>query len=607
MKKMWKRVSSMVLIAALTISLAACANQEKKNDADANAPENSDPGATTATAVPDENEQEKDKDLSYSGFNPLDYGMEPFENKVKIKIPVFDRADPNVPVVNDNYYTRWINENFGVNMNVEVEFIPITRSDTMGSYNLLLASGDWPTVFMEYDWDKVCQWSFDGALKTFDLEAFKSTAPVWFEKAGGQEMFDLFKLKDGYTFAPALRPEWNTFGTFVVFYRKDWYKKAGLELPKTYDEYFNAMKTFIELGYTNGIPPLPKGPFSENYQPGAFAEWPRDEEAWVMHSGVTVAPLSYEPMREALRRENREYNAGFFSNEFEIDAGNNSADTANFVNGNTYQYGMWLSSDMPDLRAFYEKNPDAELGIIGNTTVYFDRYQAGLTEVPHGRAANPAGMFVGFSDKATDDELKAAWLYMEWMAQPDVLFFMQNGVEGETYTLNDKGLPIMNVEYNGEKKIGFGSNKDYWCIAVEVKQIGTMEDTIAGLVPQDIPQDFTQELIDLYHISVQKNVVDGLIYPDPYFSVPIETVNLYAGDLRSLFIEAATKLVKCKPEEFDALYDKYAQQYLDAGYREIMEERLQAFQDGNASKLFDIAAGRKPFVPSDISKIAVYK
>ncbi len=172
MKKIWKRVSSMVLIAALTISLAACANQGKENDADANAPENSDPAATTAPAVPDENEQEKDKDLSYSGFNPLDYGMEPFENKVKIKIPVFDRADPNVPVVNDNYYTRWINENFGVNMNVEVEFIPITRSDTMGSYNLLLASGDWPTVFMEYDWDKVCQWSFDGALKTLAMKAF---------------------------------------------------------------------------------------------------------------------------------------------------------------------------------------------------------------------------------------------------------------------------------------------------------------------------------------------------------------------------------------------------------------------------------------------------
>ena len=604
MRKMCKKIITLILVLVLTASMAACGNSEKKVDTDSTS---EGANGTEATTAPEsEGKETEESNLSKSGFNPLDYGMKPFEDTVHIKIPVFDRALDTVPIVNDNYYTKWINDNFGKNMNVEVEFIPITRTDTMGAYNLLLASDNWPTIFMEYDWDKVCQWSYDGALSTFDINEFKSIAPVWFEKAGGQEMFDMFKLKDGYTFAPALRPEWKAFGTFAMFYRKDWYEKAGLELPKTYDEYFSAIKTFIELGYTNGVPPIGKGPYSSNFQPGAFAEWPRNEEDWVMHSGVSIAPLPYEPMREALRRQNKEYNAGFVSKEFELNTGTNNADTANFINGNLFAYGNWLSADMPDLRAFYEKNPDAKLGILGNTTVYYNGYEEGVTEVGHGRSGNPAGIFVGFSSKASADELKAAWLYMEWMAQPDVLFFMQNGVEGENYTLNDKGIPIQNVDYEGESKLGFATNKDYWCIAVEIRQDGTMEDTLASLAPQGLPQDFTQELIDGFHLS-QMYAADGIIYPDPFFSTPIESVNAYAGDLNSLFIEAATNLTKCKPEEFDALYDKYAAQYLDAGYKEIMEERLQAFKDGNCSKLSDIAAGRKPFVPSDPSKIAIYK
>lgn len=50
-------------------------------------------------------------------------------------------------------------------------------------------------------------------------------------------------------------------------------------------------------------------------------------------------------------------------------------------------------------------------------------------------------MIVGFSSYATEDQLKAAWMLMEWMIQPDVLFVLENGVEGVTYTMGEDGLP----------------------------------------------------------------------------------------------------------------------------------------------------------------------
>ena len=41
----------------------------------------------------------------------------------------------------------------------------------------------------------------------------------------------------------------------------------------------------------------------------------------------------------------------------------------------------------------------------------------------------------------------------------------------------------------------------------------------------------------------------------------------------------------CKPEEFDALYKQLAQEYNDAGYKELTDERAEAYEAGNTTKL----------------------
>ena len=41
----------------------------------------------------------------------------------------------------------------------------------------------------------------------------------------------------------------------------------------------------------------------------------------------------------------------------------------------------------------------------------------------------------------------------------------------------------------------------------------------------------------------------------------------------------------CAPEEFDALYDQRAQEYLDAGYQAIIDERAEAYDAGLTTKL----------------------
>ena len=200
------------------------------------------------------------------------------------------------------------------------------------------------------------------------------------------------------------------------------------------------------------------------------------------------------------------------------------------------------------------------------------------------RADNPFGMIVGFSSYATEDQLKAAWMLMEWMIQPDVLFVLENGVEGVTYTMGEDGLPVVDGEYRGEEMLNHNMNIDMTCLVHASKKIGTIEQTIAAITPQGLPQDFYQALVDNYYEL--KEIADkGNAYSDPVFAVAIESESEYSASLLSLYQEDFSKLVKCAPEEFDALYEQLSQEYLDAGYQEIIDERLEAYEAGQTTKL----------------------
>ena len=191
-------------------------------------------------------------------------------------------------------------------------------------------------------------------------------------------------------------------------------------------------------------------------------------------------------------------------------------------------------------------------------------------------------MIVGFSSLATEDQLKAAWMYMEWMSQDDVLFTLENGIEGKTYTMVD-GIPEVDASYRGDDMLNHNCNIDMTCIVHASKTIGnTIEDAIKAISPRGLPQDFTQDIIDNYYEL--KDIADsGRAYTDPIFTVVIDSESEYNATLLSLYQEYYAELVKCDPSEFDSLYEKYSKEYLDAGYQEIIDERLEALKDGNVA------------------------
>lgn len=507
-------------------------------------------------------------------------GYTAFDETVTLKIPVYDRGKEGVPAIGtgENYWETWIQSNFGDKYNINVEFVPITRSAVLESYNLLAADKNLPTILMEYDFPKQAQWAGDGFLATYDLEEFANIAPTYYKRMVDLDQIKYTEMNGNTFFALAERPYYNTNYTFITWYRMDWLKQVGYDhVPTTRAEYVDAMTKIQKAGISahpaGGSMTTGTAGMDQNY---AYREYPTNEEEWAMYGDYAIPSLGWEPNKQLLKRANEDYNLGFTDPEyFTIDA---ATAEANFASGKTYSYSAYIAADMPVLKSFYANNPGAELAIgIQNNVADTEN-----NSVPAFRSNNPFGMMIGFSSQATSDEVKAAWMYMEWMLQDENLFTIQWGNEGEHFNYVN-GLPVSVDNYSGDKTQGFNNNKDYWCVAIEARNAGTIEDVIAAASPKGLPQDFTQDLITNYYNQVAA-WEKGWVPTDCMFGVQIQAATDNQQTLLTLYAELRDKLVMCKPEEFDKLYEESAKQYGEAGYTAIAEERLQAFKDGYSSR-----------------------
>ena len=510
---------------------------------------------------------------------------EPFAERVKITVPVYDRSKAGYTAVDDNYWTKWIQSEFGDKWNIDVQYVAIPRGDVMTKYSLLIAGGDTPTIMMEYDYPKVAQWANDGAMQVIDLDEFAKVAPTYYGKMVENNQLGYTDINGETYFVLSERPYYNTGYTWRTFVRMDWLRAVGYDhVPTSYSEYSDAINKIIEAGLTDQAPlglGIPSSAYVANF---AFHDEDLDEAEWAQHCSLGTASLTWEPTYRLLKRTNAEYNQGWYSTEFDLAENSGGASTdqmqTDFINGKTFSYSGYMAANVSWLTAFYENNPDAELALASAYAVE----EEGVA-VARNRADNAFGMIVGFSSYATPEQLKAAWMLMEWMIQPENLFVLENGVEGVTYTMGEDGLPVVDGAYTGEYMLNHNMNIDMTCLVHASKVVGTIEDSIRAVAPQGLPQDFSQAMIDSWYSDTKAIADAGHAYSDPVFAVAIESESEYSATLLSLYQEDYAKLVKCDPAEFDALYEQLCQEYLDAGYQEIIDERLAAYEAGNTTKL----------------------
>ena len=573
-KKSLQKALALAVAAVMSLgTLAGCGSSETTTESAA-------PAETTAESAAETTADAETEAASTEAAAAEGGGMdswEPFAENVTLQVPVYDRGVEGVPDVTNNYWTQWIQENFGDQYNVTVEFVPITRNDVMTDYALLASAGTLPTMLMEFDYPKLAQWANEGYLSTFDMNEFASVAPTYYNR-----MVELNQLQystmDGETyFVFAESPYSDTGYSWQVFVRMDWLEEVGYDhVPTTREEYLDAMQKIMDAGICEhpGGGSMLTGLGSD--QNDGFRTMPFDEKEWAVYGDYNIVAMSWEPNKKLVQYANEEYNLGITNPEYYVT--DNETAKANFVNGGQYSFGGYISGNVDFLTAFYENNPDGKLAIQPANYVY--------AETSAYRADNPFGMMVGFASSATEDQIKAAWMYLEWMSQEDVLFTLQWGVEGENYTMGEDGNPVSVGDYDGDYKQGYNNNADYVAPVIASRVLGDPEADIRASFPTGLPQteELVAQILEFYNTRAEQAAEGLAIVPCMYATV-IDAESEYRDTLGSLYTQYRDELTMCAPEEFDALYDQRAQEYLDAGYQAIIDERAEAYDAGLTTKL----------------------
>lgn len=570
-----QKLLALALVGAMTIgTLTACGGEDAPAAASSEAP------AKSEAAAPAASSEAAAETPAVAGID----GFVPFAENVTLQIPVYDRGDSGngCSDVENNYWTNWVQENFGDKYNITVEYIGITRSDVMTDYAMLAAGQDLPTMCVEYDYDKLATWQAEGYLQPYDVEQFKFIAPTYWATMEKDMTTGYTQLGGEDYLLVGSRPYGQTNYTWITWYREDWMKEAGFETyPQTQTELNEMYLKLIENGH--------EAPLSGSKVSGAGADQnysyrklPQDEIVWATTGDYQIPALSTDAQYNFLKLQNFYYNNGIINKEYYLrDASEVEAD---FINGKAFQWSGYVSSTMNVLNSFYEANPDGDLGIIVCSGEYTYDETWGTTN-SH-RAGGPMGAYVSFANDATEDEVKAAMMYLEWLAQPENLFTMTWGIEGVNFNYGEDGNPVAVGDQKGlAEQQGHNNNVDYWMLVTAVKTLGSVEADIKAISPVGLPEDFTEDLIANYEGQL-KLYNDGYACVDCLFSSVPEAVAEYGTSLKEeVYPELRDQLVMCAPEEFDALYEKLSQQYLDAGYQAIIDGRKAAFDAGQTTRL----------------------
>lgn len=517
-------------------------------------------GGGTSSASTDTGSAATDGGASASG-GYTDYS-EGFPNQVTIQIPVYDRGFEGWNPA-DNYYTRWVQSEFGDKYNVKVEYISVGRNTEVQDFTQMIGAHKAPDIIFHYDMPAAVDYYSQGAMQDIDYDELAFYAPTYW--ANMEETIKTYGTLDGHqAFLFAGRDA--IYYNWVTLIRKDWCDAVNKDIPTTWDEFVEVAEAWKEAGLGTIGDMLHTTSFTFEYQwidPSAPAE------ELALYLDLNVAPLTWSATETYLREYNALYNAGIYDPEFYLTT-EDSQWKGKFVAGQVGTYSFYIASSTDVFSSLLANDPDAEIAILPD--VVAEGFKPYYYEYPS------YGMIMGISVDSTAEERAAVYMFLDWMSQPENLFYLQHGVEGETYTLDENGLAVQDSEYEGEYALSNNNNKDYWCLVQEVMTYGDEALDLTANKTSLAPAGYEDFIQQQYEICKAKEDC-GLV--TPIFTKSLSSTGDYSADLKILWQEACTACITCSPEDFDENYAKYCEEYLEAGYQEILDEKQKLIDEGS--------------------------
>jgi putative aldouronate transport system substrate-binding protein len=489
---------------------------------------------------------------------------------VAITVEVFDRGtDGGRSDPTNNNWTKWIQEKVLKDENISVTFVPVPRSNETTALNNLMAAGNPPDVCLTYSGDLINSYRVMGGI--LDLSPYIDTLLPDLKKFLGPDMAlpgrDFIRRSmdtaTGKIYSiPGRRMNTARIGTFI---RKDWLDKLGLPLPKTTQEFYDALVAFKErdpggVGANNVIPlTLSRdvrwraGNLLDSFTDPNLS----DQERWV--NSVIGRSYLLPGFKEGVRFMNKMYNAGLIDRDFPLAVDDTPGD-------NLFKSGI-VGAYIHNWDHIYRDSPgiyrDLKMNVPAAEVVAIDPFtdSRGIATKTSYDAAG-----VNFFIPASTKNPEAALRYINWLARFENYNFLQIGPAGIVHDLVD-GIPKL--------KAGEGlwiqnspQNIDY-TIHINGLDLGDETKTARALA-----SSYTVDpalIVNAYDLAM-KNARAALVVP-----ATLSVAGPYTQTLTDKGDVWMAEAITCPPANFDQVWERNRIDWLNSGAQAIINERKEKY------------------------------
>ncbi len=485
-----------------------------------------------------------------------------------LSVMVFDRGNVGGTAPDNNFYSKWIADSFNkANPDVKLKFVTAPRWTSDDKLNIWMASNQAPDICITYTPDLVYNYYKQSGLAQLDtaisaygqnLKSFLGNQVLAFGKYYGQQWA-----------IPAKR---IINAQQTCFIRTDWLKTVGLSTPTNRDEYYNALKTFKDKNPGKSGNIIPFGltadvAWTARTLLESFITAKDDQSRYYASTDLKILAPG---IKEGARFLNKLYNEKLLSSEFALDTDGKLLE-AEFAKNNVGSYIQGYDIPLRSSGTGYIPTMKAKYPGFDFQPIDIFKDKDGITTKT---VYDQAGLRI-IVPKTSEKRVNEAVRYLNWMADKDVIFFLQYGEEGVGYTKNAEGLPVYQPVKTGEKQFNSPNNLDYTLIINGI-DTGDMQKNIKinSLAYGDVQ--------DLFIKSYNMAITNG--YVEPVVSFPSEMAAKYTTTLKDKTKEVYAKTITAKPENFNATWDRMIGEFMKAGGDQMLTERRSLWKKEQALK-----------------------
>ncbi len=493
--------------------------------------------------------------------------------RATITVEVFDRGtDGGRTNPADNKWTEWIKQKVLEDENIVVNFEPVPRFTEEQVLVNLMAAGTPPDVAMTYPITNINDWAAQGGIFDLspyldttlkDLKAFLGPDP----SLPGRDFIE--RQKDAATGAVYAIPgkRMNT-ARINIFMRKDWLDKLGLPVPKTTQEFYNALVAFKErdpgnVGRSNVVPftmtqdvRWTAGGIIDAFIDPALST--RDK--WI--NTVVDRYFLLPGYKEGVRFINKMYNDGLIDTNFPLyldEEPMKNLVRSGMVGALCHNWDQIFRESERLYSDLLKNVPDAEW-------VALDCIQSsdGITNKI---SYDPAGVFVFIPKSSKNPD--AAMRYLNWLAKFENYNFIQIGPAGIVHTM-ENGVPKLNPTAGDGWIQNSAQNIDY-TPSMNGLFLETQEKSIAAIAAG---YPFPSEMVmTAYQVAMNNAKPTPVISPSSMLTA--------AGPVTQTLIEKSlafmAQSVMASPADFDRIWDAGIADWRASGAQAIINERTAKY------------------------------